>query len=708
MSHSLSRRVRWSHADHRDRPDGPPRRRRRHRALRRHRRARHGQPCRPAPRPRLLPAHDRLRGADVRRRQDPRRLHQARVAPVGGRDPRLPPDGPPDPPALPGGLQGRRPVRHHGPLDRPGEQPGRPRDDRRVGRADDQRDPVPGPDRRRPHRAHRRRVRHQPDHAAARGERARPRRLRHARRDHDGRGRREDPARGRDGRGDPVRPPRARAAHRPPAGAAEGRRQAKRIPFLEPGTESVLDFAAKAKAGAEFVIVDVETTGTNAEMADLVEIAAVRVKGGKITDRWSTFVNPGRPIFGNQMHGITDKDVKGAPSPAEAAQEGARLRRRRHHRRPLGRLRHRLPRGRARRRDAHREGPLPRHADARTRRLPGPRQLHARRALASSSASSSSRPTAPSRTRRRRPSCSSPSPGELPGRLDALVEGIADSIRAQRTSKDEAKAKLEAARRAARVSKGLFGLVHKKTARKMTLSEGIRIDGRGVDEIRPITVEVGLVPRAHGSGLFTRGETQALTVATLGPSSDVQRIDTISPELEKRYIHHYNMPPYSTGENKFMRGPGRREIGHGHLAERALIPVLPSKDDFPYVIRLVSRVRDVQRLDLDGVDLRLHPRAHGCRRADLGAGRRRGDGPHVRARRHVHGPHRHPRQGGCLRRHGLQGHRHPRRDHRPPDGHQGQGHQRGDHPRGAGQGPRRADGDPRQDDRGPADRPRRR
>ena len=98
------------------------------------------------------------------------------------------------------------------------------------------------------------------------------------------------------------------------------------------------------------------------------------------------------------------------------------------------------------------------------------------------------------------------------------------------------------------------------------------MDGRGLDEIRPITVEVGLLPRAHGSGLFTRGQTQALTVATLGPSSDVQRIDTISPETEKRYLHHYNMPPYSTGENKPMRGPGRREIGHGNLAERALMP----------------------------------------------------------------------------------------------------------------------------------------
>src|SRR5262249_13313297 len=102
------------------------------------------------------------------------------------------------------------------------------------------------------------------------------------------------------------------------------------------------------------------------------------------------------------------------------------------------------------------------------------------------------------------------------------------------------------------------------------------------------SVEVGLIPRAHGSGLFTRGETQALSIATLGSSSDVQRIDTISPITEKRYLHHYNMPPYSTGENKPMRGPGRREIGHGNLAERALVPVLPEQDEFPYVIRVVS------------------------------------------------------------------------------------------------------------------------
>jgi polyribonucleotide nucleotidyltransferase len=132
--------------------------------------------------------------------------------------------------------------------------------------------------------------------------------------------------------------------------------------------------------------------------------------------------------------------------------------------------------------------------------------------------------------------------------------------------------------------------VQKKVVRQLVLADGLRMDGRATDEIRPISVEVGLLPRTHGSGLFTRGQTQALTVATLGASSDVQRIDTISPRTEKRYLHHYNMPPYSTGENKPMRGPSRRDIGHGNLAARALLPVLPSHDEFPYVIRLVSEV----------------------------------------------------------------------------------------------------------------------
>ena len=122
------------------------------------------------------------------------------------------------------------------------------------------------------------------------------------------------------------------------------------------------------------------------------------------------------------------------------------------------------------------------------------------------------------------------------------------------------------------------------------LYEGKRVDGRGIDEIRPLAAEVGLLPRVHGSGLFTRGQTQVLTIATLGPVSDAQRIDGLDEEDSKRYMHQYNFPSYSVGETKPSRGPGRREIGHGALAERALAPVIPSVDEFPYALRLVSEV----------------------------------------------------------------------------------------------------------------------
>ena len=122
------------------------------------------------------------------------------------------------------------------------------------------------------------------------------------------------------------------------------------------------------------------------------------------------------------------------------------------------------------------------------------------------------------------------------------------------------------------------------------LYEGKRVDGRGIDEIRPLAAEVGLLPRVHGSGMFTRGQTQVLTIATLGPVSDAQRIDGIDEEDTKRYMHHYNFPSYSVGETKPSRGPGRREIGHGALAERALEPVIPSVEEFPYALRLVSEV----------------------------------------------------------------------------------------------------------------------
>ncbi|HOO25824.1 MAG TPA: polyribonucleotide nucleotidyltransferase, partial [Clostridiales bacterium] len=133
-------------------------------------------------------------------------------------------------------------------------------------------------------------------------------------------------------------------------------------------------------------------------------------------------------------------------------------------------------------------------------------------------------------------------------------------------------------------------LVQKFVVRRWLLDDGKRVDGRGIDELRPLNAEVDLLSRVHGSGMFTRGQTQVLTVTTLGPISGAQKLDGIDDEETKRYMHHYNFPSYSVGETKPSRGPGRREIGHGALAERALVPVIPSVEEFPYAIRLVSEV----------------------------------------------------------------------------------------------------------------------
>ena len=133
-----------------------------------------------------------------------------------------------------------------------------------------------------------------------------------------------------------------------------------------------------------------------------------------------------------------------------------------------------------------------------------------------------------------------------------------------------------------------FDAVEKETVRRAIAVDKKRPDGRDVDEIRTITCEVGVAPRTHGSGLFTRGQTQVLTLLTLGAARDEQRIDGLDIEESKRFMHHYKFPPFSVGETGFMRGPGRREIGHGALAERALFPVVPGEEKFPYTIRLVS------------------------------------------------------------------------------------------------------------------------
>ena len=132
--------------------------------------------------------------------------------------------------------------------------------------------------------------------------------------------------------------------------------------------------------------------------------------------------------------------------------------------------------------------------------------------------------------------------------------------------------------------------LQKFVVRRWLLDEGKRVDGRGINEIRPLSAEVGLLPRVHGSGMFTRGQTQVLSICTLGTKKDAMLIDGLQDVYEKKYFHQYNMPPYSTGEARSLRSPGRREIGHGALAERALVPVLPSQEEFPYVIRVVSEV----------------------------------------------------------------------------------------------------------------------
>ncbi len=154
-------------------------------------------------------------------------------------------------------------------------------------------------------------------------------------------------------------------------------------------------------------------------------------------------------------------------------------------------------------------------------------------------------------------------------------------------SADEPEEELPA--RVKEVSKAFEKLL-KEEVRNAILDEGIRVDGRATTEIRPITVDVGVIPRVHGTGLFHRGQTQVLTVTTLGSPGDEQRLDDLGIETSKRYIHHYNFPPFSTGESKRMGSPRRRDIGHGALAERSLLAVLPSLDDFPYTMRLVSEV----------------------------------------------------------------------------------------------------------------------
>ena len=187
-----------------------------------------------------------------------------------------------------------------------------------------------------------------------------------------------------------------------------------------------------------------------------------------------------------------------------------------------------------------------------------------------------------------------------------------------------------------------FRSLTKKLVRQRILTDHFRIDGRGITDIRALSAEVAVIPRAHGSALFERGETQIMGVTTLDMVKMAQQIDSLGPETSKRYMHHYNFPPFSTGETGRVGSPKRREIGHGALAERALMPVLPSIEEFPYAIRQVSEALELQRFYLDGLGVCVDAVAAERRCAAEGAGRGYRDGPGVRRRRGGRRRHRAP------------------------------------------------------------------
>jgi DNA polymerase III epsilon subunit family exonuclease len=366
----------------------------------------------------------------------------------------------------------------------------------------------------------------------------------------------------------------------------------KKVPFLGPKADSVVKLGKALQAGSDFVVFDLETTAMKPENGYIVDIAALRVSGGKVVDRFESLVNPGRSIVGHQIHGLSDEDVANAPTAAEILPRFAEW---------VG------------------DAPLVAHNVAFDvpfvqRHMPNdvswtPSAIYDTLELAYQLY-----PDAGSyklgdlmrfvfgrdhgAAHRAMPDAEATADlfidltDGLEARLDAVRADIADEIRRGRDNynRTEQGDQLEDIRRRHGIGSALMDVLTKATVRELVLSENVRIDGRDSTTIRAISVEVGVLPRTHGSGIFTRGQTQALSIATLGPSSDVQRLDTISPETEKRYLHHYNFPPYSVGESRPMRGPGRREIGHGALAERALVPVLPSVEEFPYAIRVVSEV----------------------------------------------------------------------------------------------------------------------
>src|ERR671919_2462415 len=367
----------------------------------------------------------------------------------------------------------------------------------------------------------------------------------------------------------------------------------KKLPFIGPKADSIAKLGKRLENGqTDFVVIDLETTSIKPEFGYIVDVAALRLRDGQVVERFESLVNPGRSIVGHQIHGRWDADVASAPTAAELLPRLAEF---------VGDtpivahnigfdlpfvMRH-MPTEVDWRPSAvydTLELAYQLYPDAGVYKLADlVRFVFGRDHGAAHRAMPDAGPTAELFLNLT---------AGLADRLNAVRADIATEVRRARESYDrnEQGERFEDIRRRHGIASPLIDVLTKATVRELVLGENIRIDGRDTTTIRPISVEVGVLPRTHGSGIFTRGQTQALSIATLGPQSDIQRMDTISPETEKRYLHHYNMPPYSVGEAKFMRGPGRREIGHGALAERALVPVLPSEAEFPYVIRVVSEV----------------------------------------------------------------------------------------------------------------------
>jgi polyribonucleotide nucleotidyltransferase len=230
----------------------------------------------------------------------------------------------------------------------------------------------------------------------------------------------------------------------------------------------------------------------------------------------------------------------------------------------------------------------------------------------------------------RRPACTIAGKQEREDKLNEIKSALHLELVGDADGIHEGGPRSEPSTAARRRSPRHTGLVQKKLVRQRILRDEVRIDGRGLRDIRALSAEVEVLPRVHGSAIFERGETQIMGVTTLNMLKMEQQLDTLSPVTRKRYMHNYNFPPYSTGETGRVGSPKRREIGHGALAERALMPVLPTREEFPYAIRQVSEALGLQRLDVDGFGLRLHLVAAQRRCAAARSGRRHRDGPGLR------------------------------------------------------------------------------